>query len=67
MSIFMQTEVDNINKYQDCGQFHPLTCTCGDHIKLRATIDGLVCPCCERVQKWCPDFIKSGEYIYAKK
>ena len=57
--IFTDEEVENINRYQQSGKFHPLTCGNG-HGDLIATNDGLICPECDYRQTWVHGWIKSG-------
>jgi len=58
--IFTDEEVENINKYQKSGKFHPLTCGNG-HGALIATNKGLVCPKCDYLQTWAHGWIRSGK------
>lgn len=58
---FTDQQVMNINNHQKCSYLHPLTCTCGDHISLEVTKDGLVCPNCGKVQTWVYKMIANGE------
>jgi uncharacterized radical SAM superfamily Fe-S cluster-containing enzyme len=63
---FTQKQVDNINRYQREGRFHPFTCGSGNrtdekHLDgegiLVATEDGLHCPYCDYRQNWVHDFM----------
>ena len=65
---FKPEEVDNINKYQHAGKFHPFTCG-GPEIEecerrsgkgeglLVATEKGMVCPCGKYTQNWVHGFM----------
>lgn len=53
---FKKKEISNINKYQNLGIIHPLTCK-NDHRKDNVLVpeeQGLVCPTCGYVQTWAP-------------
>lgn len=61
-----QTIIDAIARYQQLGYVHPLTCGNNSmHTELIGKeVDGkvvLVCPDCDYIQKWVPEFaIESG-------
>ena len=59
--IFTDVEVEEINRYQKSGKFHPLTCGNG-HGTLIATNDGLICPECDYRQTMVPWWIKNGSW-----
>lgn len=61
---FTQEQVENINKYQTEGRFHPFTCMSHKGCKrneennfgeLVASKDGLTCPCGNYKQDWVHD------------
>jgi hypothetical protein len=65
---FTKEEVDNLNRFQRSGMFHPFTCdraspkceTKGEPRRdgvLLATPDGWICPCGEYKQDWAHDFM----------
>jgi predicted RNA-binding Zn-ribbon protein involved in translation (DUF1610 family) len=59
---FNEAQVDSLNAYQQSGVGHPYTCTCGNHISMTATKDGLVCPVCGRVQIRVHAFTADGSW-----
>jgi hypothetical protein len=66
---FTEEQVENLNKFQMSGVFHPFTCcSAGPADKcerrlgtsegiLVASTDGWVCPCGEYKQNWAHDFM----------
>lgn len=53
-------QVDNLNRFQRCGQFHPFTCTGhagGGDRTLVATRSGWICPHCDYKQNWAHEFM----------
>lgn len=69
---FTDQEVENLNKYQQSGLFHPFTCGGSDwgieecerangtgEGLLTATSGGWVCPCGKYKQDWAWDFMAS--------
>lgn len=66
---FSNEQVENLNKFQQSGMFHPFTCcSAGSAEKcerrnglsegvLIATPEGWVCPCGEYKQNWAHDFM----------
>lgn len=59
--VFSAKEIDEINKFQESGKFHPLTCANG-HGALVATSTGLICPVCGYRQTWAHGWIKDGSW-----
>jgi len=59
---FTDEEIKHINEYQCAAYMHPLTCTCGNHIRLIATKDGLICSNCGRLQTWVHEWIANGSW-----
>lgn len=64
---FDEEQIKNINEYQNCGAFHPLTCYCGNHILLEPKRDGLWCPRCGRFQNWIHKWIADGSWKFVDK
>lgn len=64
MSIFTEDQVESLNAYQACGQWHPFTC--GNHCgaTLIATTDGWICPTegCGYTQDWAHSFMADGSW-----
>lgn len=59
--IFTDAEVAETNRYQNAGEYHPLTCGNG-HGTLIATNEGLICPECDYKQTWVHGWIKKGNW-----
>jgi hypothetical protein len=68
---FTEWQVENLNKFQELGKFHPFTCNgkaveCEKNLNPRdyskdgvliATKDGWVCPCGKYTQNWAHKFM----------
>ena len=58
---FTAAQQQNIQRWQDRGDVHPLTCPVNStHGDLVPRKDGLHCLACGAVQTWCPWFIAEG-------
>jgi hypothetical protein len=56
-------QVENINRFQNAGAFHPFTCNCPHperNYKLKATNEGLRCTDCGWDQRWVHVFMADG-------
>lgn len=64
MAIFNAEQVDSINDYQKCGQWHPFTCG-NKHDGARILVaneDGMKCPTCDYTQDWVHDFMANRNW-----
>ena len=72
---FTASQVENLNKFQELGRFHPFTCcSSGPEDKcerrngtgegiLVATTEGWVCPCGNHKQNWAHSFMADESVI----
>jgi hypothetical protein len=63
-NVFTPDQVARLNRWQNCCQFHPLTCQGGDDCPSReliATTDGWVCACGSYHQNWAHSFMLDRE------
>lgn len=50
-----------IQRWQDRGDVHPLTCPVNStHAEMAVREDGIYCPTCGATQRWVPWFIAEG-------
>jgi hypothetical protein len=70
-SPFTDEQIEELNKYQHSGKFHPFTCggnrTDEKHLDgegiLVATKQGWICPYCDYTQDWAHDFMTDKKVI----
>lgn len=67
-ALWTDEQVENLNKYQKAGAFHPFTCgnngMPGYHAgqsDLVATKAGWICPLCDYTQDWAHEFMFTEE------
>lgn len=61
---FTAEQVEQLNKFQDSGLYHPFTCgNSSRHRNLVATADGWICLDCDYKQHWAHGFMADAKTL----